>query len=390
MTRVATIGAFDRFNYGDLLFPITLDAMGVGSGIDFDHFSVRRADMVGFGGVTSGSQRDLVDALSGPSEPAAIVLAGGEVLGATWTQACAAAFRFPIDLGPRMLEWASVPIRYRESWCRKALGGAWSLPYVPPSDVARRTRVVANAVGASSIAGLPRDRANEVLNTMAHAAYVSVRDNRGLGILKAAGVAAELAPDPAAVLRSVFPGGQRVEGKRLVVQCSEAWLRRNRGAVAAIAEAADRFDEVVLLPVGTTGGHNDQIALNRVSSGLTRLGVPVRFSSSRSDMGDDAIGRIVREIEGASVFVGSSLHGAITAMAYGVRHVGLRGVAKLSAYLETWGDGLTPFGVGVSSLSESIGTVMKIDSDLLERRAMGLAELSTRNYERVLSSTGEL
>ncbi|UUZ57647.1 polysaccharide pyruvyl transferase family protein [Nocardioides sp. B-3] len=96
--------------------------------------------------------------------------------------------------------------------------------------------------------------------------------------------------------------------------------------------------------------------------------------------------QIAQNIAGADLFIGSSLHGAITAMAYAVPHVALDRISKLTAYLQTWGDGLTPFDVSASELIAASEIALRSSESKLRSRAEMMTDLSWRNTQRVLNA----
>src|SRR5262249_60885946 len=82
--RVAVIGAFDRFNYGDLLFPAVLGRLLGGAGTPpADFYAAVRSDLRRVGGQRTRPLKELFRPGALP-EGGAAILAGGEILDAGW------------------------------------------------------------------------------------------------------------------------------------------------------------------------------------------------------------------------------------------------------------------------------------------------------------------
>jgi hypothetical protein len=383
LDRTISIGAYDRFNYGDLLFPIVLDYVADQMSLPRPrHFSVTDADMTRFGGEETGAlvgRRSAVDrALR--SDGLGVILGGGEVLGATWGQAAVSLLPFPLDLtllGVRKF----VSQRLFDSIGKTGLGGSWPTPYVPSGAAGALNVLVTNAIGASSLELLDGRTKAAVVAPLSSAVFVSVRDAKGRELLAREGVPSALAPDSVAILGRIRPPGLRAKEGVLAFQCSRAWLRSRKKATAdALAELSTDFSSIRLLPIGLAGGHADQSALQAL-----RLELKSRKINNVELVDVSTLWDVADAIAESDVFVGTSLHGSITAMAYGIPSVALEGIRKLDAYLDTWGGGLSPFAVGTSAIRDAVAVSLR-QGGMLADRAGELDRLSWANSERVLNA----
>src|SRR3546814_9829138 len=84
-----------------------------------------------------------------------------------------------------------------------------------------------------------------------------------------------------------------------------------------------------LCPIGQAPNHDDHLALQRLAPLLEQPNTLFE---------EVTIWDIMYLIANAGVYVGTSLHGAITAMSYALPYVGVA-VPKLLSYLQTWGVG---------------------------------------------------
>ena len=118
-------------------------------------------------------------------------------------------------------------------------------------------------------------------------------------------------------------------GKYVFAQINK---KTTRGHEQAIAGGLDEIyqkgkTEICLCPIGKALDHDDHEALQEIG---------VLLKSPYTYFDADNIWDIMYLIANAKCYVGTSLHGAITALSYAVPHVGLK-VEKLGAYLATWG-----------------------------------------------------
>lgn len=378
-TRVVSVGAYDRFNYGDLLFPLMLDYAAVIEGADrIGHLAVVDADMRADGGVPVSSVRAAERARRQPWD--GVILGGGELLSATWSQALINLAPYPMDFALRACRKV-LGERLVGQTARRILRGTWPSPYVPSASLARSSNIAVNAVGASSVENLSASSLRDVLATLDASKFVSVRDRVGLAALARHGIRAELAPDSVAILGRVWPRDSGATQRTVVFQCSHQWLWDSEDVVPALVEIARGFDRLVLLPIGLAGGHGDQLALKQIARRLRAKGIECDFRVNGL-----RVEGIAQTIAQADLFIGSSLHGAITAMAYGVPHVALNNVSKLTAYVDTWGEGLTPFAVAANDLVAASHTATRVSTERLAERAQALSEKSWLNTQRVLDA----
>lgn len=82
--QLAIVGAFDRHNYGDLLFPLIVEHAAKHFGFEGEctSYGVIASDLTRYGAVPTRTLRSLFDRKR--AAPALVVLAGGEVLPATF------------------------------------------------------------------------------------------------------------------------------------------------------------------------------------------------------------------------------------------------------------------------------------------------------------------
>jgi Polysaccharide pyruvyl transferase len=188
-----------------------------------------------------------------------------------------------------------------------------------------------------------------VQRALSDVCYAAVRDEVSRGFLLEAGVEGpvEVVPDTGVLVAETIrrrvgeergrallePRGSGSNGRgRLCFQCSPGFLRREEGLVAKSLTriAARRNLEVVLLPIGWCHGDLDALRLVQEASG-------VRFTLVE---GVDSPLEVGAVIGACDYFVGSSLHGNLTALSFGLPHIVVNNplrAAKLEGFVQLAG-----------------------------------------------------
>ncbi|MFW2828524.1 polysaccharide pyruvyl transferase family protein [Sphingomonas sp. ID0503] len=293
---VAIIGTFDVRNYGDLLFPLMAAHRLGAHGHAVQPYSPTGTDT----GWADTMRPTGIEALPGSARRhAALLIGGGNIIHFESAR---------LRDYPRAIEdWA-----YPSLWAGATLMGA----------IARRP-VIWNAPGAPKPFD-PTGEAELVSRVIAAADYVSVRDEPSRAELDpgaAAGVAvvpdtiadlaslwprASLARDFATLLaRKAMPGGTRFFAVHPKLRALTGEDVARVGAL--VAAHAERTGLVPLL-IAIGECHEDHVAVRQVANHVPGSRMVV----------DDAVG--LREIAAAIAFsehyIGCSLHGYITALAY--------------------------------------------------------------------------
>jgi hypothetical protein len=354
---IAVVGAFDRFNFGDLLFPhmVRFGFEKLGVDAEYRHLSLRAADLRDRGGVVTAPFASLKTA--NLPQGSLVVVAGGEMLSARWLDAFAGLAGPRRTLAVKMLARTigAAPV---DRLCRRLLGGDRPLPWVlDAGDLGHDGPVSYNAVGGIGVGRLPKPLREEARIRLHSAAYIGVRDPETKADLERWDLPVEvnLTPDSAVLAPEAFPLAEllptasettravlsRLGPDYLVLQVGRypAW-----GRVPVLADQIRKIHRetgfgILLLPLGQAAGHEDRAPLEKIGGLLEDL--PVELLP-QPDVND-----ILISIANARLFVGSSLHGNLMALVYGVPHVGFgERVPKLDLMMRTW-DPAAPEGAAV-------------------------------------------
>ncbi|WP_412480482.1 polysaccharide pyruvyl transferase family protein [Azonexus sp. IMCC34839] len=365
---IILFGAFDRHNFGDLLLA-QVAARQLGERMLL-FAGLARRDLRPVGGVA-------VELLAAQAEswPAAdLIHVGGEILGCSAYEA--AIMLLDADGAMAAIGQVDRDPAARQAWAVASLGDRRQLPYLlGRSDFPQAGRIVAQAIGGVGFSSLPASLRAEALSALRSMDAVRVRDRTTQAQLIAAGVSAELAPDPAVLTARLFAGelaehagrgevlalGQRYPRGFLAVQCSAEF--GDDRTLAVLAGQLDALVQeygfgVVLFRAGLAPWHDDMAVYRRLAAGMRSKSVSLFESSHLWD--------ICALLSKSAAFIGSSLHGRIVAEAFARPALNLLGASsaadKLAAYEQTWGQ---PGARGVAALpevGESLGRLLAASS----------------------------
>ena len=202
--KIKLIGAYDRFNYGDLLFPIMLKyavSKVSSKSIEIENYSLVNADFSNYGGLKTRSYREFRKSINEDINNN-IVVAGGEVLGASWTSLFACLnysnyyFQFignPISIKlrfNRVFDYLNMP--------RQILGGKSEYPFlINKNDFNAAVKIFYNSVG-----GVPAN--SNLYKRLYDADYIAVREKDVASKLLENNVNSKVVPDSAIILSDIY------------------------------------------------------------------------------------------------------------------------------------------------------------------------------------------
>jgi len=380
---VLLFGAFDRHNFGDLLFPHIAAALLPSRRLFFAGLAA--SDLTASGGHRVGALAELATAWS--ERPVDIFHVGGEILTCTAWQA-AVMLLPPEEVQGVIARFERQPEAARE-WAHGSLHSAALAPYaVARALFPRAARITYNAVGGVALDACDSALRQEVMGNLAMADAVSVRDRHTHAHLKVAGIRAALMPDPAVLVAELFGARIRDRGAGGEVGQMAAAFPQGYVAVqfsadfgddATLAEIATQLDQVVaetgfgvaFFRAGAAPWHDDLDCYCRVAARMRTAAMKI-FTSL--DIWD-----ICALIAGSRAYCGSSLHGRIVAMAYALPRLNLLHPAQLgrptkqAAYAATWEMAGMPHTSGVNAIAHGMRTALAQDAERLRETARELA-----------------
>lgn len=328
------LGPFDRFNYGDLLFPKMLEHAFqrlFPKRFTFNCFSLVGGTYRKVGGVDSANYRSLRNSLRMRRSPRAIVVAGGESLAASWHTLYS--MIHPVYRG--LAETRGIRrLLYKAQLARLINGGKSEYPFnIDRNDFGHDVKILYNSVGGTDLSE------PEQFSRLEDADYVAVREKLTADLLRKNGVDDHyVVPDSAIILSDVLSEPADLIRSSLRELAKERYVFfqiANYPAENDLASAVEQLvalrkafkARILLCPIGTALLHEDQIPLAKISS---QVDGSILVESP-------SVEEIAYLIAKSSMYIGSSLHGLITALSYGVPHVSLGTFqSKIRGYLDTW------------------------------------------------------
>ncbi|MBS1186382.1 MAG: hypothetical protein H6R04_400 [Burkholderiaceae bacterium] len=376
-------GAFDRHNFGDLLFPHVAAALLPGKNLLFAGLAER--DLRAYGGHRVASLASVLAEFN--HQPVDLMHVGGEIL--TCSAWEAAAMLLPPENAQLTIARLDARPHERQAWARQVLATDAMAPYcLSRARWPQIKRVVFNAVGGVALDGLPDDMRAEIFASLNAADAVGVRERQTLAHLSAADIAARLMPDPAVMVAELFAAhilqrGKQHEVARIQQRFEHGYLALQFSAdfgddatLSAIAAQLDQASAesglgIVFFRAGAAPWH-DELGVYRRCAERMKIKQTAIFDSL--DLWD-----ICALIAASRGFCGSSLHGRIVATAFALPRVSLLRDAfaghrnKQAAYAATWEPRTIAGITGTSHLAQHLSQALTTSRTLLQQTADRLA-----------------
>jgi hypothetical protein len=142
---------------------------------------------------------------------------------------------------------------------------------------------------------------------------------------------------------------------------------------------SDRYGlKIKLCPIGYASGHNDIDFLREIEE-LSNGEFPVLHDLNAWE--------IMSVIRYSKMFIGTSLHGVITALSFSVPHIGVnRNVLKLDKFLDDWGFEPSKRCYSVAEIPDIFESVINVDLTKLRAHSQHLIALGLRNNHRLVQA----
>lgn len=389
-------GAHDRHNFGDLLFAHV--AASYLPGRTVIPAGLIERDLSPYGGLRVEAVGELSRRLAGA--PVELIHIGGEILTTTAEQAVVM-LATPEAVADLIARFDADPLGTR-AYAAQCFGFTAVAPYVAGRALfPQARRIIFNAVGGADLDCADPKLHEEVVAKLAAADRINVRDRATHATLSAAGIVADLAPDPVAVIRERFAAriaremavGEVAQSRRrfpagfvavqFAAECGDdATLGRLAAQLDAIA--AETGWGIVFFRAGSAPWHDDLDVYRRCAARLTKAAWQVFESLD--------IWQIVALIASSQGFIGTSLHGHIVASAHALPRVNFLPPSltdrpnKITAYLAAWEMPTMPGVVAPDVLAEGFLAACAGALDARQQHARGLAARYHRTAQEIFAS----
>jgi hypothetical protein len=367
--KILMVGATDRFNYGDLLFPIvTREALLTFARedeieLEFYNFATKKTDLKKYGAYPTESFSRFFRKCGQSDSAYHVIVVGGGVLAVDW-MILYSMVSYPVYL-LQTKKFYKVS-KFRKLYQKYVLRPKSDFPFVYERKKFPGIKTLSyNSVGDTYDA--PPGLLEQIEK---HADYFSVRTQADFDTANFI-ENIRLVPD-SAILMSDFWVKDHLKEKLnknfeiptenyLFFQLNKVHL--SYGIDEICLELEKIYHEtglkIILCSIGTALKHDDHIALSKLASGLS---VPNKLYAGLT------IWEIMYLIANAEIYVGTSLHGLITAMSFGIPYVGFESVRKQKNFMDTWSIEELKQASTVLTMSERVSAVMSQEQENLKQK----------------------
>lgn len=388
--RINILGAYDRHNYGDLLFPVILKnflTAEFGNKYDIEIFAIRNSDLAIYGALKTKGIKDLYVSLNDKSYNNVLIIAGGDVMTAQWASILLS-LKHPARL---LMRGASITNKLfnRNKLAKFILGGQSDFPFViDKSNFSGLKKIIYNSIGGTNFHKF-QHHYGDALKTD----YLSVRDKVFYDRIKMHNQDVKLIPDSAIIMSKIFPVNDlkaliskevlnfAIDNEFVFFQINKKLAENSSPYISeSLKHISKKYNlKICLCPIGRANQHEDHIPLKEIHNQL-------KDESFYIDQPN--IWEVMYLIANSKIYIGTSLHGAITAMSYNIPYMGIK-VTKLNDYLRTWSFAPLNKIFSTSEIVDNFEQVVNVDNHKLidSRNAqMKLVELSFNDIKNVISS----
>lgn len=338
--KVHFISASDRINYGDLLFPIIFKKFVEDENylIEFYNYGLVKSDLSHYGALPTHSYIKLLKNVE--KKGGKLIIGGGEVFFANWKTLYSFINPMYVKLS-RNRYFKKIDNKFDFSKLVLSTNKV-SVPFCPSKKElkSKDLEIYYSSVGGTFCGNKNSDFNLKLSKVLNESSLLSVRDNRTLKSMQEMSLEAKLVPDTAIIMSDFFTkdlfhnkiGFEEFKVKNYIF----LQLGRYKGPddLKQFATDVKKLSkilnlDVVLCPIGKAPRHEDDIILKEVQ----------KFERSFCFINPKNIFEVMYLIANSSLFMGTSLHGLITAQSFNIPFIGLNPeVGKLESYMKTWID----------------------------------------------------
>ncbi|MGM0218359.1 polysaccharide pyruvyl transferase family protein [Enterococcus sp. AZ126] len=394
MKKIALVGAVDRNNYGDLLFPIILKEWlsSRNKNLDFKNYGIVSSDLSKIGALPSNKISDIEF-----YSPDALIVVGGATLNSAWKFTHLHLLENDKKILYYRILYKIIGKRNAEMLSSKILQGYTRYPWIFSKQEYNlgNCQLIYNTVSGTDFSYFNKKEQQRIANYLAQADYLSVRDpltKKNLQNLNIEKI--HMIPDSAVIMSDIFPK-DKLKGmvskeyrifekknnlkKYLVFQIGKKYATNEKKIAEQICSYChQRKLSLILLPIGRAGMHEDPIPLRKIYE-YCKNEIEV-FLPENNTIFDTMF-----YIANAELFLGTSLHGNITAISYGVKAVGLDSrVKKLKYFLEEYYIESYPYADNIFHIYDELVRSDSVQvADIIKSRDR-LIKLVTAHFQRLL------
>ena len=394
MKKIVVIGAFDRYNYGDNLMPILFEFFlkrfypDSFSEYEFVYSALTDSDLSKYKAKKTVAIHKVLNKKN--ENPHSIISIGGEVLCAS-----SSTLFLHMDNSKKATDFIVFLKKNRmtilaDLLCQRHYKLPWEYPYLPPK--LSGTLTAFNTVGGGVSRYSLSQYLNKVKTRISNSDYLSVRDSRVVKSIDSFS-SPDLFPDSAITMADFITDDFLVEEcsdqinqlKNKDYICFQAAPNKTDASaiewVDILNKISERYSlEVILCPIGYASGHDDFDFLEEIhKKSLGKFTLLYELN----------LWEIMSIIKNSKIFLGTSLHGVITALSFSVSYIGLNPkVTKLDAFLKNWGINPSNRCYSADEILDVIDSILVIDKTEFDKHSKRLRSLGLDNNHKLVSTLG--
>jgi hypothetical protein len=371
---VYCLSASDRYNYGDVLFPIVAKyALEQCGPCQFINVATIESDLTAIGGLKTLGYDQFLDASKRPKN-ATILVAGGQVMGANWMKL----------LGFTNEKWQTLYEKYKGTRMERRVKKRFGLerePYpfiLSNPELLNDNEIVYHAIGGNVPKMKPVVKGYQ--KALRASAYLSVRERFTRRIvMQNLNLEPNLVPDSVMLYSDIKPKTGLEKPFPSDYVCVQFGYEKSANKLPEIVAQLKKLHDALQLPIGLLSigncpGHDDIVTAEWIEK---HADFPV-FKLSHS-----TLDKVTSAIAHATLFIGTSLHGAIVSMSYGNPFVAVnKKINKLNAYTNTWAPDYLKGCVDFDNIAEAGLSRLNAHQDYSDSIAKQKAKV-TSSFEKI-------
>lgn len=384
MKKIALIGAFDRFNYGDLLMPVIFEKqlLKKNKNVEIDYFAYQTNNLEIYGAYKTKKIKQI-----SASDYDAAVFVGGDMFPVTYTNAFMDLQTNKINIYFYKIMKKIMTKEMFEKFCKKQLNGETDHPWIYSKKFLNVNKLFYNTVG-----GELSFYSSQIKHIVDEIDYISIRDKNSYQKFIDKKDDVKLYPDSVIALSKFFNCSnlqslinehtkktqEKIDGKYFVFQANKHIGKKNFDKIIKEIEKMYKRNKLkcLLLPIGYAYNHEDDIVLKEIYKKVT---TPI-FMAEKGNVYD-----IIYNIINSEFYVGTSLHGIITSASYSIPHMVFSNeVKKAVNFVETWNTSPIIF-CNPNELVDKYDLLMKTEelNNNLKKNSKKLIELADENFNNI-------
>lgn len=351
MNDILTVGAYDRDNFGDILFYILISKILPEIRFIPGGFSTTSKNAVFNENVLP------YPALMNVNKWRKVLVVGGEVGGVTIRDAN----RMLMDEAfERTYMSVSKEIEnlYNKSMCFEP--SYVTAAYIPNS-ISANSEFILLSSGLSSLENLPLKVMTDAIESLKRYKRIWVRDKSSHIFCNNHKIISVLQPDLVHSISKIYKkkSKQKIEKSYIAFQMSKEYIEKN--SVGEIIDSISKIikltnKKIILFAAGTAPYHDSIALYEEIKKGVDDK--RLTLNKERDPLS------IVRLIANSDAVVGTSLHVRIVAISYNIPRISLD-IKKVSQYCGYWDENF-PFNINIKDVSDYLGAI-KITKESREK-----------------------